>query len=362
MNINREKKQCQTIKASTILPPLSLISIPITMLPYLFVKLLVYAKNLVHTESMERKVVLITGAASGIGEELAYEYAKRGARLSLIDIRKENLVTVADMARSLGSPDVTIIGADVSKVEDSKRFIDETMKHFGRLDHLVNNAGVSGIPILIEDIHDLTKYNPIMDTNFWGAVHGTLYAIPHLKNSKGRIIVVASGCGWFPLPRLSIYNVNIDISSFQFYFNLLFNLFMSQNNSLTLWYQASKAATISFFETLRIELGWSIGITIVTPGFIKTNMALKAYEEEASLQWIPLGSANECAKDIVKSACRGDMYVTNPSWLKAVFPSKLLFPELVDWAERHIFGLWQKPSCKNGDLRMSKNNQALKTE
>lgn len=124
------------------------------------------------------------------------------------------------------------------------------------------------------------------DTNFWGAVHGTLYAIPHLKNSKGRIIVVASGCGWFPLPRLSIYNVNIDISSFQFYFNLLFNLFMSQNNSLTLWYQASKAATISFFETLRIELGWSIGITIVTPGFIKTNMALKAYEEEVG-QLVP---------------------------------------------------------------------------
>jgi len=55
------------------------------------------------------------------------------------------------------------------------------------------------------------------DTNFWGAVHGTQYAIPHLKNSKGRIIVVASGCGWFPLPRLSIYNVNIDISSFQNY-------------------------------------------------------------------------------------------------------------------------------------------------
>lgn len=53
---------------NVVLPPLSLISIPITMLPYLFVKLLIYAKNLVHTESMERKVVLITGAASGIGE------------------------------------------------------------------------------------------------------------------------------------------------------------------------------------------------------------------------------------------------------------------------------------------------------
>ncbi|CAI8619350.1 unnamed protein product [Vicia faba] len=301
------------------LPPLSLIILPIIMLPYLFFKLLIRVKKMVYKENMARKVVLITGAASGIGEQLAYEYARRGARLSLVDIRKDNLVAVAEMAKLLGSPDVIIIGADVSDVQDSKRFVDETVDHFERLDHLVNNAGI-GIPVLIEDCSDITKYTPVIDVNFWGAVHGTLHAIPHLKKSKGRIVVIASTCGWFPLPRSSFYN-------------------------------ASKAALISFFETLRIELGWCIGITIVTPGFIKTELSLKAYENRPSLRIIPMGSAVECAKDIVKSACRGDMYVTNPSWVKVLFPFKVLYPELVDWVQQHIFGLFPNPSCKKGNIK-----------
>ena len=65
-------------------------------------------------------------------KQVAYEYARRGAKLSLVDIRKDKLVAVADKARSLGSPDVTIIGADVSKVQDCNRFVDETVNHFGR--------------------------------------------------------------------------------------------------------------------------------------------------------------------------------------------------------------------------------------
>ncbi|CAI8619349.1 unnamed protein product [Vicia faba] len=304
---------------NVVLPPLSLIILPITMIPYLFFKLLLHVKKMVYKENMARKVVLITGAASGIGERIAYEYARRGARLSLVDIRKENLVAVAEMARSLGSPDVIIIGADVSNVQESKQFVDDTMDHFEQLDHLVNNAGI-GIPVLIEDCSDITKYTSTIDINFWGAVHGTLHAIPHLKKSKGRIVVIASTCGWFPLPRLSIYN-------------------------------ASKAAVISFFETLRIELGWSIGITIVTPGFVKTKLASKAYEDEPSFRIIPLGSAIECAEDIVKGACRGDMYVTNPSWVKVLFPFKVFYPELVDWVQQHIFGLFPNPSCKKGNIK-----------
>lgn len=304
---------------NVVLPPLSLIILPIIMLPYLFFKLLIHVKNLVYKKNMARKVVLITGAASGIGEQLAYEYARRGARLSLVDIRKENLVAVAEMARSLGSPDVIFIGADVSDAEESKRFVDETIDHFKQLDHLVNNAGIT-IPGLIVDCSDITKYSPIIDVNFWGAVHGTLHAIPHLKKSKGRIIVIASTCGWFPLPRTSFYN-------------------------------ASKAALISFFETLRVELGWSIGITIVTPGFIKTELALKAYENTTCLRIIPMGSAFDCAKDIVKSACRGDMYVTNPSWVKVLFPFKVFYPELVDWVQQHIFGPLPNPACKKGNSK-----------
>ncbi|KAK7358668.1 hypothetical protein VNO77_00606 [Canavalia gladiata] len=297
------------------LPPLSLILLTTFILPSIFFKLLTYVKKLVYSENLARKVVIITGAASGIGEQLAYEYGRRGAMLSLVDIRKENLVKVADKARFLGSPEVITIGADVSKVQDCKRFVDETFNYFGRLDHLVNNAGI-GRPQGVQDLQDVSEYTAVMDTNFWGAVHGTLYAIPHLKINKGRIIAVASCCGWFPLPRLSIYN-------------------------------ASKAAVINFFETLRIELGWAIGITIATPGFIKTDLALRSIEEEATLGRIPMGSPIECAKAIVESACRGDMYVTNPSWGKLLFPWKLFYPEFVDWASRFFFFGLSPNSCSN---------------
>ncbi|GAU24817.1 hypothetical protein TSUD_157300, partial [Trifolium subterraneum] len=125
---------------------------------------------------------------------------------------------------------------------------------------------------------------------------------------------------------------------------------------------ASKAATISFFETLRIELGWSIGITIATPGFIDTNLASRVLEDEATMGRIPLGSAFECAKDIVKGACRGDMYVTNPSWVKVLFPCKVLYPELVDWAQRHILGLLPNSYEKKSNMLVSKNNEEVKAE
>ncbi|XP_029130857.1 11-beta-hydroxysteroid dehydrogenase-like 4A isoform X2 [Cajanus cajan] len=306
------------------LPPLSLILLSILTLPLLLWKQLMYVKKMVYTENVANKVVLITGAASGIGQQLAYEYARRGAKLSLVDIRKEKLVTVADEARSLGCPDVTIIGADVSKVQDCKQFVDETLNYFGRLDHLVNNAGIfSGKLVVIEDFHEVSEYTPVMDTNFWGAVYGTLYAIPYLKMSKGKIIVIASGCGWFPLPKLSIYN-------------------------------ASKAAVINFFECLRMEVGWRIGITIVTPGFIKTDLASRAMEHEAILRKIPMGSARKCATAIVESACRGDKYVTDPSWVKVLFPWKVLFPEVVDFAIRFILELSQNSSIMKANLHLSR--------
>ncbi|MED6121634.1 hypothetical protein PIB30_032071 [Stylosanthes scabra] len=295
------------------LPPLSFLLLSTFMLPFLLFKILLYVRKLVaHTdENLEDKVVLITGAASGIGEQLAYAYGRRGALLSLVDIRKDKLEIVADKAKSLGSPDVTIIAADVSKLQDCHRFVDHTVNHFGRLDCLVNNAGI-GKPSEFKDWsnHD-SEFTPIMDVNFWGSVYGSLCAIPHLKTSKGRIIVVASALGWFPLPGSSIYN-------------------------------ASKAAVINYFETLRMELGWAIGITIVTPGLVKTDLGFKLTKKESIMGIVPMALASELAESIVKSGCRGDMYLTEPSWVKVLFPLKVLYPQVVDWASRFCFGLSPK--------------------
>ncbi|KAJ0785374.1 putative 11-beta-hydroxysteroid dehydrogenase [Helianthus annuus] len=82
-------------------------------------------------ENLAGKVIIITGASAGIGEHLAYEYAKHGARLALVARREEALAVVARKAKDIGSPEVIVIKADVSKVEDCKRFVDETINHFG---------------------------------------------------------------------------------------------------------------------------------------------------------------------------------------------------------------------------------------
>uniref|UniRef100_A0A7N2M950 Uncharacterized protein n=1 Tax=Quercus lobata TaxID=97700 RepID=A0A7N2M950_QUELO len=187
-----------------VLLPLTLIVLLFFMPPFLILKFLWSLKRSVYSENVSGKVILITGASSGIGEHVAYEYAKRGARLALVARREDRLQAVADKARKLGSPEVVVVRADVSKVEECERIVNETVNHFGHL-------------------------------------HSTHYAVPHLRKSKGKIVVIASAAQWFTTPGLSFYN-------------------------------ASKAAQVSFFETLRTEFGQDIGITIVTPGVIESEM------------------------------------------------------------------------------------------
>ncbi|KAL5543849.1 hypothetical protein UlMin_007633 [Ulmus minor] len=288
------------------LPPITLILLICALPPLLVFKLTTSIKRSISGENLAGKVVLITGAGSGIGEQIAYEYARKGALLALVDIKEDNLVTVSNNARSLGSSDVITIAADVSKVEDCKRLIDETVNHFWRLDHLVTNAGIlrhSGFKDVASLNSDLL--HPVMNVNFWGAVYTIHSAIPHLRRTKGKIVAISSTCGWYPLPTLSIYN-------------------------------ASKAALINFCETLRTELGNSIGVTIVTPGVIETKMTT---EDQDFFKVIPAVSAERCGKAIVRSARRGDLYLTEPCWVRTMFPIKLIIPLIVEWGNRRVFKL-----------------------
>nr|POE84394.1 11-beta-hydroxysteroid dehydrogenase-like 3 [Quercus suber] len=164
-------------------------------------------------------------------KHVAYEYAKRGARLALVTRREDRLLVVANKARKLGSPEVIVSCADVSKVEECKRFVDEAVSHFGRLDYLVNNAGILQLR-LFEDFSQLSDIASVM---------------------------------------------------------------------------ASKAALISFFETLRTEFGQDIGITIVNPGVIKSEMTQGHYLSEIQADWFPTETTEGCAKAILDSACNGDI-------------------------------------------------------
>ncbi|XP_050224385.1 11-beta-hydroxysteroid dehydrogenase-like 4A isoform X2 [Mercurialis annua] len=267
--------------------PFSILAIPILILflPLnLLFKLLSHTRGTLFPENVAGKVVLITGASSGIGEHLAYEYAKRGARLGLAARRVDRLQEVATRAQKLGSPDVIVVCIDVSKVEDCKRFIDEAVNHFGQVDHLVNNAGIS---------------RSSMDTNFFGSVHCTHYAIPYLKKSKGKILGIASIFAYQPIPQLSSYN-------------------------------ASKAALVSFYETLRVECGSDIGITIAIPGLTHSEIVAPQVIAEFGAESFPIESTEVCAKKVVEGVCRGDLYLTVPLDNKLYFWIKTLYPELLE--------------------------------
>ncbi|KAK9052680.1 hypothetical protein SSX86_029310 [Deinandra increscens subsp. villosa] len=270
-------------------------------------------------ENMTRKVVLITGASSGLGELMAYEYAKRGASLAVIAIKepKSRLEQVADKARELGSPDVLFMFADVSKVDECKIFVDDTVKHFGHLDHLVCNAGIAP---LYSINHDVTKFAPVMDINFWGSVYPTHFAIPHLMKTKGKIIVNASCAGVLHLPKGGFYN-------------------------------ASKAALISFYESLRFEVSPKITITILTLGFIQTNIITAKYSTKGVGAHLikdfgdigPTMGAEACAKSIVDGVCKGATTITEPKFIKALFLIKFLFPRLHSF----YFNMFLLPSINN---------------
>ncbi|GAB2240941.1 hypothetical protein Droror1_Dr00021459 [Drosera rotundifolia] len=288
------------ILLNLLLPPLTLIVLLIVLNIHAIFKFSSWAWRCISVENVRGKVVLITGAASGIGEQLAYEYARRGARLALVDIKENSLRTVAQRSTELGSPDAIVLQGDVSKKDDCKCFIDHTIQHFSQLNHLVNNAGIMRPLDMIEDTADISSFIPLMDINFWGTVYSTHFAVPHLRKSKGKIIVIASCCGWLPIAKTAIYN-------------------------------ASKAALISLCETLRTEIGPDINITTVTPGMIRTNLIRDDYLEKVPIGILPSESAIHCAKKICSSACRGDRYLTTPSWVNVTYLITALCPQAATW-------------------------------
>ncbi|XP_015170526.1 11-beta-hydroxysteroid dehydrogenase 1B-like [Solanum tuberosum] len=267
-------------------------------------RIILFLCRLVVSENMKGKVVLITGASSGIGEELAYEYARRGCSLAIVARREKKLWKVAEKAKSLGCLDVISIRADVSNVQHCKRFVDQTVKHFGRLDHLVNNAGIISL-CSINDVTDITMFTSLMDINFWGSVYPTYVTIPHLKKTRGKVFVNSSSGAIFHPPSISFYT-------------------------------ASKAALISFYETMRVELAPEISITIATLGYTDSEILGGKHLKDGVMQInsqlfsdatvLPVISCSDCAKSIISAICRKERYITEPKYISVLFFVKSPLP------------------------------------
>ncbi|WCJ36296.1 11-beta-hydroxysteroid dehydrogenase [Euphorbia peplus] len=298
-----------------VAPPFTFFSLTHLLPPYNRFKSFLSFFHSIFAEDVSFKVVLITGASSGLGEHLAYEYARKGACLALVARREKSLREVAYIAQELGSPDVLVILADVQNPDDCSRMIQETISYFGRLDHLVNNAGI-GLVSMFEEATDVTNLRAVMDTNFWGSVYSSYYAVPYLRESRGKIVAVASSA--LPLPRMSIYS-------------------------------ASKAAMIIFFETLRVELWSDVHVLIAIPGFIESEMTKGKVQlpdgridvdqdsRDVELSIVPVVSASDCAKSIVRSACRGDKYLIEPQWFSSFMTFKAFAPDILEWCYRLFY-------------------------
>ncbi|XP_059046908.1 3-oxoacyl-[acyl-carrier-protein] reductase FabG-like [Achroia grisella] len=143
--------------------------------------------------SFSNKVVIVTGSSSGIGAATAVQFAKEGANVVIVGRKEDKLKNVFEICSRSGNTPL-LIKADISNDDDAKRVISETINKFGKIDVLVNNAGISdGGTILDGTI--LKAYDSIMAVNVRAAVHLTALAAPHLVQTKGNIVNISSVAG-----------------------------------------------------------------------------------------------------------------------------------------------------------------------
>lgn len=155
-------------------------------------------------KKLNKKVVAITGAASGIGKELAMQLASQGAFLALNDWNKDDLLEVTETLQSSGA-NVLSIPFDVSDRKSWESFADKIISHFGHLDILINNAGVTHFNTPVEEI-EVETFSRIIDINMWGTIHGIQVMLPLLKErNEASIVNLSSSLGLVGYPNLAAY-------------------------------------------------------------------------------------------------------------------------------------------------------------
>ncbi len=237
-------------------------------------------------------VVIITGASSGIGRELAVQLAGQGARLVLAARDSTRLEATAQRCQQAGAK-ALVVPVDVSQAAQCQKLIDRTIQDYRRLDTLINNAGTSYTANL-EDYSDPSALEQLAQINYLGSAYCTYYALPYLKQSRGRIVAISSMAGVIGFPGLS-------------------------------GYVASKYAMTGFFESIRIELKrYGVSVTIVFPASMASHL-----EKE---QQIPRGMmpVETCARLTMRAVSqrRRELYMAPGG--KVVLWIKLIAGGLLD--------------------------------
>ena len=249
-------------------------------------------------------VVILTGASTGIGYQLALQLADQGAQVVLASRTVRKLEGLAEQCRQRGAQ-VLVVSTDVAQQCQCEKLIGQTIKEYGRIDTLINNAGIS-MWVRFEEVKNLSLMEEIMRVNYFGSMYCTYYALPYLKQSCGRIVGISSLTGKAGVPTRT-------------------------------GYAASKHAMAGFFDSLRIELAdYGISVSMIYPGFVATEVRKQAYGpdgkplERSSLRETEVMTAESCANLILKAAAqrKRELVMTHRGrlglWLK------LIAPRLVD--------------------------------
>ncbi len=247
------------------------------------------------------KTVVITGASSGIGKSLAFEFASLGANVVL---GARSFEALTDICSSIGADKALAVECDVVSPDDCKKLIDGAIAKFGAIDILICNAGIS-MRAMFDDA-DLAVLHKLMDVNFWGTVNCCKYALPYIQKSKGSIVGVSSVAGLHGLPARTGYS-------------------------------ASKYAMTGFLETLRIEnLKKGVHVMIAMPGFTASNVRFTALTADGTPQGASpreegkMMTSEEVATIIAKGVYKRKRISLMEFQGRATFIIKKFFPKLLD--------------------------------
>jgi short-subunit dehydrogenase len=255
----------------------------------------------VNADIFREKTVIVTGASSGIGKALALRLTEKGAWLALAARNPQRLNALAIECQKHGGKAIAI-PTDVADESQCRMLIQHTQETYGRIDMVVNNAGMDVVSKL-EDLPDLHLFKQVIDVNFYGTVYCTYYALPYLKETSGRIVNISSLGGMLAIP----FNTS---------------------------YVASKSAVIGFSDSLRMELKKTgVSVTTICPYWVVTEFHERFLDKDGqpkgpsgrAIYTEKMMTADECAQIILKAARRRKRQVVmRPGslglWLKLLAP------------------------------------------
>lgn len=258
---------------------------------------------------MQKKVVVITGASSGIGKALAEKYAEEGWNVVIAARREDRL---AELTNKLGNENVLAVKTDVTQEAECRNLIEKAVEKFGQIDVLINNAGISMRALFHKtEMHVMQR---LMDVNFWGTVYCTKFALQHLLKTKGSLVGVISVGGYLGLPGRSGYS-------------------------------ASKFAVRGFLQTIRVEnLKTGLHVLVVAPGFTASEIRKSALVSNGDQQGDTprnedkMMSADACAAHIFKAVNKRkrELILTFLEGKFTVFLSKFV-PGFIDKMSYRMF-------------------------